>query len=53
MMGLYRIDYNRILFVLPTDVCTQLNVRTFHFMIDCLADVMQKSGTFGHSDVQP
>ena len=51
MMSLYCIDNNRRLLVFSTKIRTDLDMRALNLMVDGFTDVMQQSGTLGHTNI--
>ena len=51
-MRLHGIDHNRRFLVLAAQLCAELYMGSFHLMIHSLTNVMQKSCTLRHTDVQ-
>ena len=51
MMGRNCVNNDRRFLILLTEIHTDLNMRSFHFMINGFTNIMKKSGTFGHTHI--
>ena len=50
MMGFDRIDHGLRFFVLTAEICTELYMRAFHFVVDCFAYIVREDGIVRYSD---